>query len=169
MPALCWMLRKPNYAWNYAGIIFSPLLKRLDLLQRVHHFLYKPSFFQQLSSSWWMAWLSTLHPFTQVTSRCLTKFAECTLTINIILKPWKVFLPLFLIFPAAATCSTILQSLLQEFWFTNTGFLSWRNFYLFFTATITTTATRRGWCRWFTGASKVRSNIHINENSLLNY
>ena len=34
----------------------------------------------------------------------------------------KSFSHLF-IFPAAATCSTILQSLLQKFRFTNTGFL----------------------------------------------
>ena len=70
-------------------------------------------------------------------SRCLTKFAECTLTISIILQPRKVFFPSFYIFPAAATCITILQSLLQKFRYTNTGFLSWRSFYLFFTATIT--------------------------------
>ena len=62
-------------------------------------------------------------------------------------QPRKVFFPPFWIFPAAATSSMILQSLLQKFRFTNTGFLSWRSFYLFFTATITTTATRRDQCR----------------------
>ena len=73
--------------------------------------------------------------------------------------------PTFFIFPAAATtCSRILQSLLQKFSLLTQGFLvggaSISSSLLLY---ITTTATRKDQCRWFTGASKVKSNIHIKD------
>ena len=128
-----------------------------------------------------MAWLSTLHLFTQVTVQMSYKvcrmhpynqhhtsttksfshlFGYLLLLLLVVRYFNRFFKSLGLLtqgFLVGGACisSSLLLSLLLLLEGTNVD--------------VTTTATRRDQCRWFTGASKVRSNIHINENSLLNY
>ena len=64
--------------------------------------------------------------FKGCSSICLTQFTECTITINIIFQPSKVFFPPFLVLSvAASTCSTILELFLWMFTIrcTDAGFL----------------------------------------------